>query len=83
VAVASEARRLRVENGALTRLRTTERAAAEELAGACRARAVQLQAEVVSAGRLSTWRAVGILVAGIALGLVPGYLAGQFAATGR
>jgi len=67
-AAVSDARRLRAENGALTRLRVTERQAAEDLAQACRARVGELAAERDRAGRLSTLRGVALFVAGVTIG---------------
>lgn len=83
VAVDAQVVRLRREVEARDRLRVAERAGAQELERACRARVAELAAAIDRAERVSAWKALGILVGGIALGLVPGYLAGLFAATGR
>ena len=76
-AAVADARRLRAETEALHRLRTSERAAAEELSEACRQRVAELSAEAQRAGRLSTWKAVAVFVAGGVIGLVAGIATGK------
>ena len=70
--VASEAElvRLRREVEARERLRLAERAAAEDLEQACRARAAELEA---GAARSATWRGIVLFLAGGAIGLVTGF----------
>jgi hypothetical protein len=63
-------KRLKLEVAALDRLRTSERAAADELQAACRARVAELGAEVERAARLSTWKTIGVFVVGALVGAV-------------
>jgi hypothetical protein len=75
IAAAQDARRLRVEVGALERARQSERAAAERLEQACRARAAGLSAERDRAGRLSALRGGVLFVVGAVVGGLAVYAA--------